>query len=355
MIYIDEIKHLRIYNKPFLLPINMKDKKKGKAVMLLTPNIESSIGLMNHKLLINKYYNSYYIEKDISFYINDKNILEQYDYSNYVHESVEGEDTCALNEGVYKYFKQRIIFDGYSDDVEEARKYITIDKIEQYNSIFRSEIQYPISISVYRGVNELPKNTASSISIFGYKNWCDSKEYELYCSEAIIEMIIRNINPHCYSGIVDAVSSVYSGTYDIYKDDISNPEYSFCCRTIKEIMIQPNGNSKIVSIIRKNNISKLFSKAVDMNSNNIKEIIKEDTLDPIAKLKRNITYHSRKGSAHILNKVINNIEKTVDPDQPNPTYDTVDHSIAPEECSLDYMNDDYLISESYIRLSLIHI
>ena len=42
MIYIDEVKNLRLYSKEFLLPRNGKDKKKNNAVFLLTPNFESS-------------------------------------------------------------------------------------------------------------------------------------------------------------------------------------------------------------------------------------------------------------------------------------------------------------------------
>jgi hypothetical protein len=356
MIYIDELEQLKLYSKPFLLPANSKDKKKGKSVMLLTPNIESSIGLMKHNLLINRYYNSYYIEKDVSFYVNDDNVLEQYDYSNsnYVHESVEGEEQFPLNEGVYNYIKPRIIFDGYSDDVDMAKKYITVEKVEYYSQLFMTKIKYPISVSVYRGSNDLPKPTENTISLFGYKVWNNDADYELYCNEAIIEMIIKNINPKCYSGIVNAVSSVYAGTYEVYKDDITNSEYLVWCNTIKNLSEQPDGMSKIVSIIRKNDVAKLFTKAIkiNMDDSNIKELLTEDTMDPIAKLKRHIHYASRKGSAHILNKVANNIEKTVDPNEETPTFDGgIDHTPTEESCSLmSYLNDEYEVTESYIRI-----
>ena len=54
MIYIDEVKNLRLYRKEFLLPRNGKDKKKNNAVFLLTPNFESSKWVINHKLIVNK-------------------------------------------------------------------------------------------------------------------------------------------------------------------------------------------------------------------------------------------------------------------------------------------------------------
>lgn len=355
MIYIDELEQLKLYSKPFLLPANSKNKKKGKSVMLLTPNIESSIGLMKHNLLINRYYNSYYIEKDVSFYVNDDNVLEQYDYSDYVHEEVEGSEQFPLNEGVYNYFKPKIIFDGYSDDVEQAKKFITPEKVEQYNEMFKANIKYPISVTVHRkGYGELPSPKPNSISLVSYiYQGNDCANYELYCNEAIVEMIVKTINPKCYSGIVNAVSSVYGGTYDIYKDDITNSEYKVWCHTIKTMSEQPDGNSKIVGIIRKNDVNKLFTKAVkiNMDDSNIKELLTEDSMDPIAKLKRRIHYASRKGSAHILNKVTNNIEKTVDPNEQNPIFDGgTEHSPTDEACSLmDYLYNEYEITESYMR------
>ena len=45
MIFIDEMKNLRVYRKQFFLPYNDKDKKHGAAVYLLTPNYISSKGL----------------------------------------------------------------------------------------------------------------------------------------------------------------------------------------------------------------------------------------------------------------------------------------------------------------------
>lgn len=70
MIFVDEMKDLRIYTKPFHLPINEKNKKKGSAVYLLTPNHESSMNLLKSPLLINNNgsYKSYYMEKNVNYY-----------------------------------------------------------------------------------------------------------------------------------------------------------------------------------------------------------------------------------------------------------------------------------------------
>ena len=73
MIYIDEIKDLKLYKRPFLLPRNGTDRKKGNVIMLLTPNHESSMNLLKNPFMKNKYYKSYYLERDVSFYINHEN------------------------------------------------------------------------------------------------------------------------------------------------------------------------------------------------------------------------------------------------------------------------------------------
>jgi hypothetical protein len=70
MILIDKMKNLKIYRTQTFLPQLKEDKKKHSAVILMTPNYESSKKLMNHNLFVNKKrYESYYLDRDVSFYI----------------------------------------------------------------------------------------------------------------------------------------------------------------------------------------------------------------------------------------------------------------------------------------------
>lgn len=71
---LDSLKHMKLYKKKFYLPINKSNKKKGSAILLLTPNYESSVKLMNNPLAINlsNSFQSYYIEKDITYTINNE-------------------------------------------------------------------------------------------------------------------------------------------------------------------------------------------------------------------------------------------------------------------------------------------
>ena len=76
MITIDEMKNGFLYKKQFYAPFNLKDKKHGSLIYLLTKNISSSINLMKNKFMINrKYFESYYVEKDITYYITHEGFL----------------------------------------------------------------------------------------------------------------------------------------------------------------------------------------------------------------------------------------------------------------------------------------
>ena len=89
MIFIDEMKNLKIYKTPLFLPTMEDDKKRGSSILLLTPDYNSSKRIMNSPLFINRLrYSSYYIEKDVSYYIGRSNIKEvEESYLDYLKES----------------------------------------------------------------------------------------------------------------------------------------------------------------------------------------------------------------------------------------------------------------------------
>ena len=69
MFFIDELKDFKLYKKRFLYPINDSNKKLGSAVILLSPNLDSSIRIINHELNVKKFFRSYYVDKSILYYI----------------------------------------------------------------------------------------------------------------------------------------------------------------------------------------------------------------------------------------------------------------------------------------------
>ena len=77
MIFIDKMKNFKIYKTKTFLPTVKGNKKKGSAVLMFTPSYESSNRLMNNKMFVNSNrYASYYMERDVSYYINSKEVEE---------------------------------------------------------------------------------------------------------------------------------------------------------------------------------------------------------------------------------------------------------------------------------------
>ena len=81
MYFLNELDYMHIYRRKFSLPINIRSKKKDSCVFLLTPNIESSINLLNKPLISKKYFESYFIERNALYYINQEGYTELDDYS----------------------------------------------------------------------------------------------------------------------------------------------------------------------------------------------------------------------------------------------------------------------------------
>lgn len=111
MVVLDDIKNLVLYKKPFFLPIDENDKKHNSAIMLLTPNYQSSINAMKAPYTINRrYFESYYLEKNVSRYIGGRvdNMLTQEQYQFNINESdLNAEDRSKLPNSEFGLPSQR--------------------------------------------------------------------------------------------------------------------------------------------------------------------------------------------------------------------------------------------------------
>lgn len=133
MLYLDDLKYMKLYKKQFYLPINLSNKKTGSAVMLLTPNHESSLQLMNNKFAINKNrsYQSYYIEKDIMYTVQNESRLLQCDH----------EPIAALNEQSVFTETTDVSYFGHTDDMDINEFYCRLgDKIIFFNEMYDENV-----------------------------------------------------------------------------------------------------------------------------------------------------------------------------------------------------------------------
>lgn len=103
MIFLDKAKHMRIYKTQLFLPTKADDKKKGSMIFLLSPHYNASKRLIGNNLFVNKLrYSSYYIERDLTYYVNDKTIkdvdidLEEVN-ENYEYQSLQEMSSAERN------------------------------------------------------------------------------------------------------------------------------------------------------------------------------------------------------------------------------------------------------------------
>ena len=134
MVYLDDLKYMKLYKKQFYLPINMSDKKHGSAVLLLTPNYESSNALMNNKFAVNRSrsFESYYIERDITYTINHESRYLEYNYD---------DEVMPINEqSVFTEVTNVSCYDNLNEiDINEF--YCRIgDKIIFFNEMYDEEV-----------------------------------------------------------------------------------------------------------------------------------------------------------------------------------------------------------------------
>ena len=103
MIFIDQMKNFKIYKTPMFLPTLEKDKKRKSLIFLMTPNYNSSKKLLDFPLFVNKLrFSSYFIDKDVSYYIDSK-YIKKVENSEEVSENARllEESTNIKRKGLY--------------------------------------------------------------------------------------------------------------------------------------------------------------------------------------------------------------------------------------------------------------
>lgn len=189
MLYLDDLKYMKLYKKRFLAPIERKDKLHGSAILLLTPNYDTSLSLMKYDFMDNRRrFHSYYIEKDIMYTINSSSKLECTHYDNSlmaINESVENafiettdislydsdKPSEYINELYYKNGNTVIFFNElYDDEVYNEATYDNKYKRLLYNDRIRNN---KTMIELYKKVKEDAKNMNLKID----KTFLDLKRY----------------------------------------------------------------------------------------------------------------------------------------------------------------------------------
>ena len=253
MIFIDELKDLKLYKKKFLYPINSTNKKADSAVILLSPNMDSSIRIINHELATNKFIRSYYIEKSILYVVQQENglpVLKKED--DIVLESIR-DITLEKNDVVYS---------GYPMDIEDVAPVINQDTVKKFCKKYRiKDIKYPITVNIYRKT-VCPESRDRNINVstkyeYGHRIY---KNYTAYLQYEMIEYILKEFlgrNNKFRDKMIAGVALYESGLYSIHKDKwVFDPRLKTLCEYI-ERYINNHGQEKFVREL-KNNSDKPF-------------------------------------------------------------------------------------------------
>ena len=154
MIFSKDVKNLKIYRRKMFLPTledsDSPNKKTKSAIFLLTPYRNSSISLMNHPLMVNmRRYQSYYIERDLTYFINSKVLkaedrMEE-DYAigvpadDILNEDYIETNTTGLNTEVPH---ADIYYSGYINDINKVKQVFGNAEVQDIMSHFSNSQPY---------------------------------------------------------------------------------------------------------------------------------------------------------------------------------------------------------------------
>ncbi|MCK9198719.1 MAG: hypothetical protein M0P49_03870, partial [Bacilli bacterium] len=132
MIFLNELKDGILYKKPSYLPIDQKNKKTGSAVFLLTPNYDSSKKIMESEIILQKYFESYFIEKDITYYINQENAL--------VRRSDEVVTEGFFSKPKVQKYKESELLEDYKNVKKKLaeKKFVILDRNDPLHDVINS-------------------------------------------------------------------------------------------------------------------------------------------------------------------------------------------------------------------------
>ena len=246
MFFIDELKDFKMYKKKFFYPVDEENKKLNSAVILLSPNIDSSINIINHELANNKFIKSYYLEKAVLYFVQQENgriKLKRND--DIIFESVR--DITLIN--------NKVKYTGYETDIEDVSTVINYKSINDFANLYKLKVKYPITVNIYRKTL-CPESKNGNINVsskteYGgriYKNYGAYLRYEMM--EYLLNMDINKKNNKYSNNIIIGTALYESGLYQIHKSNwIFDPRLKTLCSYI-ENYITKFGYEKYIKELR---------------------------------------------------------------------------------------------------------
>lgn len=164
MFFLDELKDFKLYRRKFVAPIVETNKKKGSFIYLMTPNTNSTINVLNHKLFNPKYFESLYIERDAVLFVGDASKITN-EYTDTFTYSICDKGTGFINENYLRI-----------NDGENANFLVALQEDSKYDTKIRKLI-WSDRIKNVKKLNELYDKIRSNVPYI-HKTFYDIKRYK---------------------------------------------------------------------------------------------------------------------------------------------------------------------------------
>lgn len=226
-----ELSQMRLYSsrRKVYIPFNPDDKKRGATIKLLTRHIEDSINMMHTPYIYNpKYYDSFYIPRDVMVYINSDNAKE---YDN----DTKDDDDVLMEAIMNRADTFRFDYTCTEHDANIVKKIITAKKIKDLYELFhRGSYNWkPFTVYIFDNQRQLAKaiNQEAILRNADYvaHSYCTERElfivsptgfkeiskaevdYELYVMDELTTWVVMNCFPKCGRVIANHVGAGISG------------------------------------------------------------------------------------------------------------------------------------------------
>lgn len=237
MFFVDELTNLKLYKKEFSYPLVDSHKKSGSLAFIFSPNYESANRIMNHRLFKNRYFYSYYLERGVTYYIQNEYGLPK----------LHNDGSIVINEAYNDILlkDEKVIYSGFQDDIDEVSKVLNGKSIKNFANEYGIKVKYPIRINIHKKTTPPPpkRGEINVSSRFDY----GGKIYKNYNSYLIYEMIDALLSREIpWPPLVRAVALYESGLYELHKSSWPfDPRLKTMCKKV-ERYINNHGKTSFV-------------------------------------------------------------------------------------------------------------
>lgn len=258
MYFLDELDNYRLYRRSVLLPIDEKNKKHNCAAFLLSPNIEGTKDIFRNSLLVNRYYNAFYTERAVLYYVNQENVIEEI-VGDFVSDTVSLYDDSNI----------QIQFNGYDHNISDVKSVLTKkwfkSKIDEFKINPKKIKEIPITILESR-----KDSTGNMIYVVPkYRYPKEFKSYENFCCFNALVWLFNQANPEINDWLCYALALKESGVSSLYAKREWPFHYNLgiICRSL-DLFEENNSRAAYISELIKgyNGLAKLEIRIDDMFS-----------------------------------------------------------------------------------------